>query len=283
MVSPDSLGLKPNGDDMRFWQTVVALGLIVSAGLGLLVMSGGARSLWAPHLQAQLVVQDFPLPPDMGVDPTRVAEFMAAELQSRMEDDVAIRLMLPEEDSEKVRDIVLPRLMNSVAVQAMMSEIPELDALLDLGSFRESVSGVVSSDAATTDVALTVPGARLATVDGEIVEITTTSTGMTALELGDMAAGQSHQVILWLDERASAHDLGRSILLGGDRERGRVLLSGDRGWFGADVEALRWGRWVIGGVLSAVLVFGLASVMLPILVLRQARRRQPGGRANASL
>jgi len=209
---------------MRFWQTVVALGLILSAGLGLVVMSGGARGLFAPHLQAELVVQAFPLPPDMGVDPGRVAEFMARELQQRFEDDVAIRLMLPSEDAEKVRDIVLPRLMNTVAVQAMMSEIPELDALLDLGSFREAVRGQISSSTDATDVALTVPGALLATVDGEVVDIVTTSTGMTALSLGDMTAGESHQVVLWLDESAASQDLGRTILLGADGERGRVLV-----------------------------------------------------------
>ena len=266
---------------MRFWQTVVALGLILSAGLGLVVMSGGARGLFAPHLQAELVVQAFPLPPDMGVDPGRVAEFMARELQQRFEDDVAIRLMLPSEDAEKVRDIVLPRLMNTVAVQAMMSEIPELDALLDLGSFREAVRGQISSSTDATDVALTVPGALLATVDGEVVDIVTTSTGMTALSLGDMTAGESHQVVLWLDASAASQDLGRTILLGADGERGRVLLSGERDWFGADVEALRWGRWLIGGVLSVVLVFGLASVLLPILSARQARQRAPQAAAKA--
>ena len=129
---------------MRFWQVLVASALILSAGLGLLIMSGGARGLLAPSLQADLAVQDFPLPPDMGVDPTRVAAFMAGELQQRLEGDVAIRLTLTGEAAQKVRDIVLPRLMNVVAVQAMMSDIPELSALLDLGSFRRTVSGEVS-------------------------------------------------------------------------------------------------------------------------------------------
>jgi hypothetical protein len=259
---------------MRFWQFLVAAGLILSSGLGLLIMSGHARGFFAPHLQAELVVQDFPLPPDMGVDPARVAEFMASELQQRIEDDVAIRLSLPDGGVEKVRDIVLPRLMNVVAVQSMMDGIPELSALLDLRSFRQTVSGHVASAGAAADVALTVPGAVLAMVDGTMVEITTTSTGMTALGLGAMEAGQSRQVVLWLDGSAATLDLGRSIKLGAaDGLRGRVLLSGSHGWFGADVEALRWGRWLIGGVLGAVLVFGLASLVLPLLGRGQDRRR----------
>jgi hypothetical protein len=265
---------------MRFWQILVALGLILSSGLGLLIMSGTARGLMAPPLQAELVVQDFPLPPGMGVDPVQVADFMATELQHRLQDDVAIRLMLPDGSVDKVRDIVLPRLMNVVAVQTMMDGIPALSALLDLGSFRQTVSGHVYSSDAAADVALTVPGALQASVDGAMAAITITSTGMTALELGDMARGQSHQVVLWLDESAAALDLGTSIRLGAtDGQRGRVLLSGDQGWFGADVEALRWGRWVIGGVLASVLLFGLANVLLPILGGRKTRNGQSSAAA----
>lgn len=260
---------------MRFWHFLVASGLILSSGLGLLILSGNARGLFAPSLQATLVVQDFPLPPDMGIDPSAVADFMAAQLQQRLEDDVAIRLTLTGDSATKVRDIVLPRLMNVVAVQDMMRGIPELSALLDLGSFHRTVSGDITSGDTAADVALTVPGALQATIDGAVVDIATTSTGLTALELGDMEAGQTHHVVLWLDDSTAALDLARSIRLGAaEGQRGRVLLSGERGWFGADLEPLRWGRWIVGGVLAAVLLFGMASVMLPLLGARQARHRR---------
>jgi len=265
---------------MRFWQVFVALGLILSSGLGLLIMSGNARGLMAPPLQAELVLQDFPLPPDMGIDPVQVADFMAKELQKRLEGDVAIRMTLQNGSLEKVRDIVLPRLMNVVAVQAMMRGIPELSTLLDLGSLRQTVGGDVYSANRAADVVLTVPGALMAAVDGTMVAITTASTGMTALRLGEMAAGQSYHVVVWLGESAAAFDLGESIRLGAaDGQRGRVLLSGERGWFGADVEALRGGRWIIGGVLAAILVFGMASLVLPILSSRNARRRRQNAQA----
>ncbi len=266
---------------MRFWQVFVAFGLILSSGLGLLIMSGNARGLLAPPLRAELVVQDFPLPPNMGVDPTEVADFMARELQGRLEDDVAIRLTLPDGTLDKVKDIVLPRLMNVVAVQSMMDGIPELSALLALGSFRQTVSGDVHSREPMTNVALTVPGAVLASVDGALVEITTTSTGLTAVELGDLAGEQSRHVVVWLDESAAGSDFGERIRLGAaDGERGRVLLSGGRDWFGADVEAIRWGRWVIGGVLGSVLVFGLASVVLPVFGNRRRRNVLEAGRSS---
>lgn len=255
---------------MRIWQGLVTLSLIMTAGLGLLVMSGHARDLLSANLQAELHVQDFPLPPDMGVDASRVAEFMAGELQDRMDTDIAIRLTMDPNVAEQVKTVVLPRLMNVVAVRTMMRDVPELSELLDLGTFRRTVSGTVRSRNAAEDVALTVPGALLATVDGTRFPITTTSTGLTALELGSMAAGESRIIVLWLDESAASLDLGRAIQLGAtDGERGRVLLWGDSGWFGADVEALRWGRWVVGGVLAVALLFGLVGAILPFLGRRR--------------
>jgi hypothetical protein len=113
----------------------------------------------------------------------------------------------------------------------------------------------------------------LAEVDGEKVKVITTSTGMQALNLGDMAAGQSHQIIVWMDATSLGVDMGKSIKLGAaDGQRGQVLMWGDQGWFGADVEPLRWSRGLIGAVLAGVLLFGLLSLLLPILTHRQKRR-----------
>ena len=259
---------------MRTWQILLALALIVSSGLGLLVMAGGGREILSPPLQAELTVQDFPMPPDMAVDPEKVAAYLAQELQDRANDDVAIRTILKPDVLSKLRTIVLPRLVNVVAVQQMLHDIPELSALLDLGSFKRTVSGPVSSANAADDVALTVPGALLADIDGQKVKVTKTSTGLAALELGPMTAGQTHKITVWLDDSATRADLGQSILIGAaNGQRGRVLLWGDHGWFGADVEALRWGRWLIGADLAAVLAFGLASLILPLLARRQNRAR----------
>jgi hypothetical protein len=264
---------------MRAWHILVALGLIVSSALGLLVMAGGARGLLSPPLQAELAVQDFPIPPEMGVDPDRVSAFMVEELKQRLDDDVAIRLTMSPEVMRRIKDIVIPRLMNVVAVSSMLHEIPELSALLDLSSFHRTVSGMVTSANAADDVALTVPGAQLAAVDGKKVKITKTSTGLAALELGAMTAGQSHQVTLWLDSSSIGTDLGQTILLGAENgQRGRVLLWGDQGWFGADVEALRWGRWLIGADLGAVLAFGLASLIVPIVIRWRDRTRRTSPR-----
>ncbi|MBC7736385.1 MAG: hypothetical protein H7245_03970, partial [Candidatus Saccharibacteria bacterium] len=166
----------------------------------------------------------------------------------------------------KVKDIVLPRIMNEVAVRGMMHDIPELSAILDITAFHRTLSGTITSVAAAQDVALTAPGALLAEVDGTKVTVTQTSTGLQALDLGAMTAGQQHQVTLWLDDTAAIGMMGKMVRLGAaGGQRGQVLIWGDQGWFGADVEALRWSRGLIGGLLAGVLLFGLASLLMPLL------------------
>ena len=238
---------------MRFWNILIALCLILSAGLGLVVLAGGARGILAPALQAELVVQDFPIPQGFGLDPERVAGFMADELGNRLKDDLAIRITLKADVLKKVREIVLPRLMNVVAVNAMMHDIPELSAILDIAAFKRTVQGTIRSANDAQDVALTAPGALLAEVDGKKIKVITTSTGLQALTLGDMKAGESHQIIVWMDATSVGVDMGRNV----------------KGWFGADVESLRWSRGLIGALLAGVLLFGLLSLMLPILTRRQ--------------
>ncbi len=258
---------------MRLWNILLSVALVLAAGLGLVVLSGGARGLAAPPLEARLVVQDFPVPEGFGIDPDHVAGFMASELAARMDRDLAMRFTLDRDVIKKVQEIVLPRLMNAVVVQAMMRDIPELSAILDIGKFRRTLTGQISTTQALQDVALTVPGALLAEVDGQKVKISTTSTGMTALSLGDMAPGDVHQVTIWMGEPALQHDLGVTVRVGAMRTRGRVLLWGDQGWFGADLEALRWSRWLVGAILGGTLLFGLASLLLPVLTGRQAQSR----------
>ena len=260
---------------MRLWNFLLSISLIAAAGLGLLVLSGGARGFAASSLEAQLLVQDFPVPDGFGIDPNRVAGFMADQLRQRLDNDLGIRLTLKANVIKKVKEFALPRLMNVVVVKSMMRDIPELSAVLDLGAFRRTLTGQISTTAAVQDVALTVPGALLAEVNGEKVKVTTTSTGMTALELGDMASGPVHQVTIWLGESALGNDLGRTIRVGAERgTRGRVLLWGAQGWFGADLEALRWSRWLVGTILGGTLLFGLASLILPLLTGRQVRARR---------
>ena len=251
---------------MRFWNILLSMCIISGAGLGLFVLSGSAKSLGAPALEARLVVQDFPVPNGFGIEPNRVAEFMARKLNKRIDDDLGIRLTLERDVIKQMKEFAMPRLMNVVVVKSMMRDIPELSAVLDLGAFRRTVTGQISTATDLKDVALTVPGALLAEVNGEKVKITKTSTGMTALALGNMSPGQVHQVTVWLGEASVGSEFGKSIRIGAEKGmRGRVLLWGDQGWFGADLEALRWSRWLVGAILGGVFLFGVVSLLFFVL------------------
>ena len=251
---------------MRFWNILLSVCIISAAGLSLFVLSGSAKSLGASALEARLVVQDFPVPNGFGIEPYRVAEFMARKLNKRIDDDLGIRLTLDRDVIKQMKEFAMPRLMNVVVVKSMMRDIPELSAVLDLGAFRRTVTGQISTATDLKDVALTVPGALLAEVNGEKVKITKTSTGMTALALGNMSSGQVHQVTVWLGEASVGSDIGKSIRIGADKGmRGRVLLWGDQGWFGADLEALRWSRWLVGAILGGVFLFGVVSLLFFVL------------------
>ncbi|MDA8740491.1 hypothetical protein N9M73_05110 [Rhodobacteraceae bacterium] len=251
---------------MRFWNIFLSVCIISAAGLSLFVLSGSAKGLGAPPLEARLVVQDFPVPNGFGIEPNLVAEFMAKKLNKRIDDDLGIRLTLDRNVIKQMKEFAMPRLMNVVVVKAMMRDIPELSAVLDLGAFRRTVIGQISTLTDVKDVALTVPGALLAEVNGEKVKIIKTSTGMTALALGNMSPGQVHQVTIWLGEASVGRDMGKSIRIGADQGmRGRVLLWGDQGWFGADLEALRWSRWLVGAILGGVFLFGVVSLLFFVL------------------
>ena len=156
---------------MGLWKLLISLSLVLASSLGLLVLSGSARNLAAPSLEARLVVQEYPIPEGFGVDPNMVASFMAERLTQRLDDDIALRLTLKPDARKSVKEIVIPRLMNVVVVEAMMKEIPELSAMLELGAIRRTVTGQVSSSTAVKDVALTVPGALFAEVDGEKLKL----------------------------------------------------------------------------------------------------------------
>ena len=242
------------------------------AGIGLLAVSGSAKRIAPPTLEAHLVVQEFLVPTDFGIEPEQVADFLADKLSQRIDDDLGIRLTLKADVVKQVKEFALPRLMNVVVVRAMMRDIPELSTILTLGNYRQTVKGHVFASKNLTGVALTLPNALLAEVNGEKVQITETSTGMTALELGDIASGQMYQVTVWLGEDSLKYDLGRTIRIGDKNgARGRVLLWGSQGWFGADLEALRWSRWLVGTILAGTLIVGIAGLILTIKSIRRTR------------
>ena len=88
-------------------------------------------------------------------------------------------------------------------VREMIRDIPPLAKILSVAEFKFTGRiKVTNRGAARNDVALTLPGALLAEADSGTVEITTTSSGLTALTLGDMAADEERVLRVWLGQAA---------------------------------------------------------------------------------
>ena len=250
---------------------LILMGAFVAAAIslaGLLAMTGTLRPLVSPELSVEVHLSDYPLPQGFGLEPQVVADFLVAELTKRGTDDIALRLALGVEGQKRLVEIAIPRLVNSAVVRDMIANIQPLANVLSVGEFRMSARVVVQNrGAARSDVALTLPGAVLVEAETGTAEIETTSTGLTALNLGEMAAGEVRVLRVWLGEAAAGAGagIGKQVLLGDAAgTAGRVWIYGQgAAWQGADLQAMPVARWVIGGVL--VLAF-IGSVLTMLMV-----------------
>jgi hypothetical protein len=246
---------------------------------GLLAMTGTLRALISPQLSAEVHFADFPLPKGFGLEPQIVADFLVAELTTRATDDIALRLAMGTEGQKKVIEVAIPRLVNSVVVREMIAKIQPLANVLSVGNYRMSARvAVTNKGAARSDVALTMPGVVLVEAGTGNVAVETTSTGLTAVNLGGMGAGETRVLTVWLGQEAvdAGAGIGKQILLGdAGGDVGRVWLYGHRAWHGADLQAMPAARWMVGGALMVVFVASILVMLLAVLArLKLGRRRR---------
>lgn len=260
---------------------LLAAGLGLPAGYGLLALSGR----WAvlPEVSARIEVTPFPLPAGLRIDPELVAGYLSEEMRARVETDTALRIALGTEGRERLRDIAIPRLLNTGLVRGMIREVRPLADLLDLGNFRAVAAVRVENlGDAPVAAAITLPGAlRAEDASGARIEVAATAAGVPALRLDVLAPGEERRLTVWLDrgldspapadaagEAAVPLREGAALAVEGGG-RGRLLLTGAADWPGADLEALPWARRAIMGLLIAALA-GAAAVAG--LALRPAAR-----------
>ena len=257
---------------------VIAAALVGAAVslAGVLTMTGTLRTLLSPPLSAEVHLSPYLLPRGFGLDPQLVADFLATELVKRAEDDIALRLALGTEARDKLIEIGIPRLISSTVVRDMIRDIPPLANVLSVADFKMAAQVVVTNTGtARQDVVLTLPGALLVEADAGLPTLETTSTGLTALRLGDMAANENRVLRVWLGQGAVdvGQALGRSVLLGDAAgDAGRVWIFGPERWQGADLQAMPAARWVVAGVLVLVL---LASLLVLLFALLSGLARRP--------
>lgn len=252
-----------------------ALALAALAMGGLLSMTGSLRNLISPPLTAEVRLAQFQLPRGFGLEPQEVADFLVSNLTKRAETDIALRLAMGTEEQTRLIEIGIPRLVSSSVVRAMIRDIPPLAKVLSVAEFKIAARVTVANrGAARTDVALTLPGAVLAEADSGTVAITTTSGGLTALTLGDMAAGEERVLRVWLGQAAvdAGAALGPSVLIGdGSGQTGRVWIYDQADWRGADLQVIAPARWMIAAVL--LMVFVAASLTAALGLIAAMRRR----------
>lgn len=259
---------------------LILTGAVLAAALsfaGLLAMAGGLRGLASADLTAEVELANFPLPRDFGLEPQVVTDFLVGELTRRGTDDIALRLALGEDGQKKLADVVIPRLVSSAVVRDMITKIKPLANVLSVGAFRASAHVVVhNAGAARSEVALTMPAALMVEAETGTAEITQTSTGLTALVLGDMAQGEVRVLRVWLAE-AAGPAIGDQIRLGDAAgARGQVWVFGQgAAWQGQDLQAMPAARWAISGVLALVFLSSALTVVVALLTrLRSPRNRR---------
>jgi hypothetical protein len=246
------------------WTAVFALVLALACALGIAALGGKARGLLAPALTADVALAAFPLPNGMRLDADAISAQLSGVMQKNAQDDVALRLALGGGAQEKLVEVVVPRLFSPQSVRSTLRDVPSLAAVLSIGEVRRSAVVTISNKGAQIDaLALTMPGIVLAEAEGGALDIVTAEGGLTAIDLGPIAGGETKSLNLWLDARAELPpaDFARLVRLGVDgRQSGLVRISGGATWHGADLEVLPWARWIVLTVLVTGFVAGLIGI-----------------------
>lgn len=253
---------------------LAALIVLAAALTGLAVLSGATRQFAPGPLVAELRLEPMRLPRGTALDPLEISDYIEKRLTENAERDVAIRMGLGPENSERLMTIIIPRLVNSTVISRMIDRIPPLGAVVALNDLRTTASIAVRNTGAEplADVAMTLPGIVLAEqADGEQIEIVAPARDVTALRLGEFAPKEERFFTAWLDVPLSAPDrFAEETALGAaGGVTGQVAVYGGTGWIGEDLNAHPWARWLVGGLLGAV---ALAAFGVLIVLIRGLRR-----------
>jgi hypothetical protein len=271
--------LNSRGDDVAnrfpFAPAIGALTVLVAALASLVAMAGMLPQLVSRPLVAEVRLEPMLLPGGVALDPVEISNFIEERLTENAERDVAIRMGLGPEQSERLMTIVIPRLVNSAVISRMIDRIPPLKAVVSLHTLRTTARIVVRnrSDAPLTDVAMALPGIVLAErADGQPMEVVARG-GITAMRLGTLEPGEARIVTSWLDvPLAAAERFSAEMALGASGgQAGELMVYAGEGWVGEDLNAFPWARWLVGGLLAAVAF--ASAVMLAALVWGSRRRR----------
>lgn len=250
---------------MRGWLATASLALGLGAAAALAAFGGLAAQLGRGGLSAEVTLHPFVLPADFGLDADAVATALVAELQDRLAVDIALRMLLEEEDNAIMADVVLPRLINAGVFRRIFAGLPGIGSITALAEVRTVARVTLRNDTENplTDVALLVPGL----LRGEGGTITPATDAPGSVTLPALAPGATADLTLWLSTDRPEIRLGAAGALRGDVRTYGALT----GWRGADLQVIGWARWLVAGLLALALATAAAGL---VLSLRPPRARR---------
>lgn len=253
----------------------LALLLVLALSLaGLAVFTGAARMWNTNALSAEVRLQPLALPSDVSLDTVAVADALVAEMRSTAERDVALRLSLGQENADKIGEVVVPRLVNSAVIRRMIEAVPALQTVLRLPEL-ETLARIDLHNTGTVpleDVALTLPGlVRAEEASGTPVSVVETQTGLTAVNAGALAAGETREITAWLSVPLDGGTVRGQVALGAANDiDGAVFIHPASGWVGEDLAIHPWARWLVAAILAGV-ALGAFGLLVAIIVLHWRR------------
>src|SRR6056297_284384 len=262
--------------------------LFASLSLAALAVLSGQ---WARGgLVAEVRLAPFALPATIGIDDEEIALALSTRLQQRVERDTALRLLLGGEGRDRMREVVVPRLLNAGVIRRLIEDTPSLGAMIEAEAYRGLATVRIENrtGAELTDVAITLPEALRAERAGDAVPLARHGESLRSITLPALAANESASLTIWmaappeaLAARAGEMRLGavRQSGTGGqsaageaEAEDGIVQLRGQPGaWIGADLEIRPWARWLVAGLLALLGALAASGALLA-LVAPLARR-----------
>lgn len=254
------------------------LALLLLAGLaaaGILVLVGQGDALDRRGLRAAVSLGPFAVPEGFDVDPAVISDELVARMQARVDTDLALGLLLGEEEVAILRDQAIPRIVNAGVLRRMLEEMEGLGTVIEVAGVRALAEVEVANrgPAPLADVSLTMPAAtRAEGLAGPAPALRVHEGDLASVTLPALAAGEVARLRLWLAlPPAEVAARGREVRLGaaGGVEGSVRLYAAMTGWSGADLQVRPLARWIIAGLLALVAV-GAVGVMG--LALRPARR-----------
>ncbi|NQV78992.1 MAG: hypothetical protein HQ495_00470 [Alphaproteobacteria bacterium] len=196
---------------------LAAVIVLLAVGVSTLVVAfnDGTRRLGPAPLHAEIVVTPFVSIPIEGLTYTDIEGFLRPHLMRRLEDDGPLRFRTQPQVLRSAR-IVAPMLLRDGDIAREFEQIPAVSALRAAEDFKGFARVTLANKSAAnlTDVAIRLPGARVARITRttvvpdedagsgatkKIVEATTVTAEKSVIFVGGITGETALEIDAWLD------------------------------------------------------------------------------------